>query len=51
MVSEADMLAKEALGCGADEVPGMITGILRRQEQKKARGITAGDLMTAVSRR
>lgn len=47
VVSEADMLAKEALGCGADEAPGMITGILRRKEQKKARGITAGDLMTA----
>lgn len=47
VVSEADMLVKEALGCGADEMPGMITGILRREEHKKACGITAADLMTA----
>lgn len=46
VVSEADMLAKEALGCGADEMPGTITGILRRKEHKKACGITAADLMT-----
>jgi len=44
VVSEADMLAKEALG---DE-PGVISGILHRRDQAKARGVTAGDLMTAT---
>jgi CBS domain-containing protein len=47
VVSEADMLTKEALAGGYDGVPGMLTGLLRRKEQDKARGITAGDLMTA----
>jgi CBS domain-containing protein len=46
VVSEADMLAKEALDSERAGMPGMITGILRRKEQEKARGITAGDLMT-----
>ena len=44
IVSEADMLAKEALG---DE-PGVLGGILHRKDQAKARGVTAGDLMTAT---
>jgi CBS domain-containing protein len=44
VVSEADMLTKEALG---DE-PGVLAGILHRKDQAKARGITAGDLMTAT---
>ena len=44
VVSEADMLTKEAL---ADE-PGMFGGILHRRDQAKARGITAGDLMTTA---
>jgi CBS domain-containing protein len=44
VVSEADMLNKEAL---ADE-PGVISGILHRRDQAKARGITAGDLMTTA---
>jgi CBS-domain-containing membrane protein len=44
VVSEADMLAKEALG---DE-PGVLAGILHRRDQAKARGVTAGDLMTAT---
>jgi CBS domain-containing protein len=44
VVSEADMLAKEAL----DDEPGMLTGILHRRDQVKARGVTAGDLMTAA---
>jgi len=47
VVSEADMLAKEALGNGEDEMPGMITGILRYSEMRKARGATAGEIMTA----
>jgi CBS domain-containing protein len=46
VVSEADMLAKEALDSEPVGMPGMITGILRHKEQEKARGITAGDLMT-----
>jgi CBS domain-containing protein len=44
LVSEADMLTKEAL---IDE-PGVISGILHRRDQAKARGVTAGDLMTAA---
>jgi CBS-domain-containing membrane protein len=44
IVSEADMLTKEALG---DE-PGVLAGILHRKDQAKARGVTAGDLMTAT---
>jgi CBS domain-containing protein len=44
VVSEADMLTKEAL----NDEPGMIVGILRRRDQNKARGVTAGDLMTAA---
>jgi len=45
VVSEADMLTKEALG---DE-PGVISGILHRRDQAKARGVTAGDLMTTAA--
>jgi CBS domain-containing protein len=41
VVSEADMLAKEAL---AD--PGVISGLLHHREVQKAGGQTAGDLMT-----
>ena len=44
VVSEADMLAKEAL----DDEPGVLVGILHRKDQAKARGVTAGDLMTAA---
>jgi CBS domain-containing protein len=44
VVSEADMLNKEAL---IDE-PGLVGGILHRRDQAKARGITAGDLMTTA---
>jgi CBS-domain-containing membrane protein len=47
VVSEADLLAKEALDGGEDGMPGMITGLLRRREQEKARGVTAGDVMTS----
>jgi CBS domain-containing protein len=47
VVSEADMLAKEALDSEPQGIPGMIAGLLRRREQRKARGITAGDLMTS----
>jgi CBS domain-containing protein len=44
VVSEADLLAKEAL----DDEPGVLTGILHRRDQVKARGVTAGDLMTTA---
>ena len=44
VVSEADLLNKEALG---DEA-GVLSGILHRRDQAKARGITAGDLMTTA---
>jgi CBS domain-containing protein len=46
VVSEADMLAKEALESEPRGMPGMIAGLLRRKEFEKARGTTAGDLMT-----
>jgi CBS-domain-containing membrane protein len=46
VVSEADLLTKEALDSEPEGMPGMITGILRRREQEKARGVTAGDLMS-----
>jgi CBS-domain-containing membrane protein len=46
VVSEADMLAKEALNSEPEGMPGMIAGLLRRKEYEKARGTTAGDLMT-----
>jgi CBS-domain-containing membrane protein len=44
VVSEADMLTKEAL----DGEPGMISGLLHRRDQAKARGVNAGDLMTTA---
>jgi CBS domain-containing protein len=47
VVSEADMLAKEALGSEPEGMPGRIAGLLRRREYEKARGTTAGDLMTS----
>ena len=47
VVSESDLLNKMALGGGEDRMPGMITGILRHTQLEKARGVTAGDLMTA----
>jgi CBS domain-containing protein len=47
VVSEADMLAKEALGSKPQGMQGMITGLLRRREHQKARGTTAGDLMSS----
>ena len=42
VVSEADMLTKAAV----DE--GIIAGLLHHRDQAKARGITAGDLMTTA---
>jgi len=48
VVSETDLLAKLALGGGDDRLPGVIHGIRRRQQARKARATTAGDLMTAL---
>jgi CBS domain-containing protein len=48
VVSESDLLAKLALGTGDDAVvPGMITGILRREQLQKAQAVTAAELMTS----
>ena len=47
VVSDADMLAKEALESEPQGMPGMIAGIMRRREHEKARGTTAGELMTS----
>jgi len=44
VVSEADLLTKEAL----DGEPGLFAGILHRRDAGKARGVTAGDLMTTA---
>jgi CBS-domain-containing membrane protein len=48
VVSESDLLAKLALGIEDDTtMPGMITGILRRQQLQKAHAVTAAELMTS----
>jgi len=46
VVSEADMLAKEALQDGYHGPRGMISAATHRTERRKAGGVTAGDLMT-----
>jgi CBS-domain-containing membrane protein len=46
VVSEADLLAKEALAGEHVGIPAAITGILHHKEHQKAEGLTAGDLMT-----
>jgi CBS domain-containing protein len=46
VVSEADMLAKEALEVGHPGVRGLIAGIAHHRAFRKAAGVTAGDLMT-----
>jgi len=43
IVSEGDLLTKEALDCE----PGAVDGLRHRRDARKARGVTAGDLMTA----
>lgn len=47
VVSEADMLVKQALGGGYHGVRGMIAAAAHRTERRKAGGVTAGDLMTS----
>jgi CBS-domain-containing membrane protein len=46
VVSEADLLAKEALAGEQAGIPAAVTGILHHKEYKKVGGLTAGDLMT-----
>jgi CBS-domain-containing membrane protein len=46
VVSEADLLAKEALAGEHAGIPAAITGILHHKDYRKAEGLTAGDLMT-----
>jgi len=46
VVSEADMLAKEALDVGHHGVRRLIAGIVHRRAFGKAAGVTADDLMT-----
>ena len=47
VVSEADMLVKQALGGGYHGLRGMIAAAAHRTERRKAGGVTAGDLMTS----
>lgn len=47
VVSEADMLAKEALDVEHHGLRGLIVGIAQRSAFRKAVGVTAGDLMTS----
>jgi len=46
VVSEADLLAKEALAGEHPGIPAAVTGILHHKDYQKAQGLTAGDLMT-----
>jgi CBS domain-containing protein len=46
VVSEADLLAKEALADGQGGIPGAVTGLLYRKQHGKANALTAGDMMT-----
>ena len=46
VVSEADLLAKEALAGEYAGIPAAITGILHHKDHQKAEGLTASDLMT-----
>jgi CBS-domain-containing membrane protein len=46
VVSEADLLAKEALAGEHAGIPAAVTGILHHKDYKKSEGLTAGDLMT-----
>jgi CBS domain-containing protein len=46
VVSEADLIAKEALVAGYEKHPGPLSGLLHRRELEKAKGVTAAELMT-----
>ncbi len=47
VVSEADMLAKEALDGRPPGIRGALARLVRRRQLRKAEGLTAGDLMTS----
>jgi CBS domain-containing protein len=47
VVSEADMLAKEAVDAGHRGQRGLLAGIVHHRAFRKAAGVTAGDLMTS----
>ena len=47
VVSEADMLAKEALDTGHHGLRGLIARMMHRAAFRKAAGVTAGDLITS----
>jgi CBS-domain-containing membrane protein len=47
VVSEADMLAKEALDAGHRGLRELVTGTVHHRAFRKAAGVTAGDLMTS----
>jgi CBS domain-containing protein len=46
VVSEADLLARQAVAGEHAGMPPAVAGILHHEEYKKAEGLTAGDLMT-----
>jgi CBS domain-containing protein len=46
VVSEADLLAREALADDPAGIPGAVTGLLHHKQHEKAGALTAGDLMT-----
>jgi CBS domain-containing protein len=46
VVSEADLLAKEALADGQAGIPGAVTGLMHHKQQEKADALTAGEMMT-----
>ena len=46
VVSEADLLAKEALAGDHAGIPAAVTGILHHKDYKKSEGLIAADLMT-----
>src|ERR1700761_574745 len=46
VVSEGDLIAKEAMAGDGQDYTGPLAGLLHRHELEKARGVTAGELMT-----
>jgi CBS domain-containing protein len=46
VVSEADLITKEALEANDEAHPGPLSGLLHRRDLEKARGATAGELMS-----
>ena len=46
VVSEADLIAKEATAGGYEDFTGPLVGLLHRHELEKARALTAGELMS-----